>query len=140
MRMKLRIGTSLALGLILSGCTFGASGPRTTIDLTMTDFNFVPNSFTVPAGELITLQVTNSGAVTHDLMIMKLGQELVANSHVGAAQHAEAFWEGAPLESGKTFTGTFVSPSIPGEYQVICGIAGHFEAGMTAKMIVVAAP
>ena len=43
------------------------------ISVTMTDFAFTPNSFTVPAGEEITFQATNNGAVNHSFAIMQPG-------------------------------------------------------------------
>ena len=52
----------VAISLALASCG-GSSAPTTTIDVTMTDFQFSPSAFTVPAGEQITLKSTNSGAV-----------------------------------------------------------------------------
>jgi uncharacterized cupredoxin-like copper-binding protein len=106
----------------------------------MTDFAFLPNALTVPAGEEITLTLTNSGAVAHDLMIMKLGQEISATGHVGPDEHANVFWEQELLEAGETVKSTFTAPTEPGEYQIVCGVAGHLQAGMQARLIVVAAP
>ena len=123
---------------ILSAC--GAGGPSTSISLTMTDFTFLPNTLTVPAGEEITLTVTNSGAVAHDFMIMKLGHAVGGNGHVGEAEHANVYWEQEQLEAGRTLQSKFTAPSEPGEYQIVCGVAGHFEAGMSGKLIVVDTP
>ena len=105
----------------------------------MTDFAFAPNTLTVPSGQMITIRVTNNGAVAHDLMIMKLGQELTSHDHVDAETHARAYWEQEQLAAGETRTATFTAPAEPGEYQMICGVAGHLEAGMVGKLVVVGA-
>lgn len=132
-------GLSTLLIVILSAC--GASGgASTTLNLTMTDFAFVPNSLTVPAGKEITLNLTNSGAVAHDFMIMNLGQELNVQDHLDPEAHANAFWEQELLEAGQTVKSTFTAPSEPGEYQIVCGVAGHLQAGMQGRLIVVEAP
>jgi uncharacterized cupredoxin-like copper-binding protein len=128
-----------SLALILTACGAGG-GPSTSISLTMTDFTFLPNTLTVPAGKEITMSVTNGGAVAHDFMIMKLGHEVSGNGHVGAAEHANVYWEHEMLEAGQTQQTKFTAPNEPGEYQIVCGVAGHFEAGMVGKLIVVDAP
>jgi len=125
--------------MILSACGPGG-GPSTSLQLTMTDFAFTPNSLSVPSGKEITIRVTNNGAVAHDLMIMMLGSELVSGDHAGSQAHANAYWEQELLAPGTMKESTFVAPSEPGEYQIICGVAGHLEAGMTGKLVVVAAP
>jgi uncharacterized cupredoxin-like copper-binding protein len=132
------LSTAISLCLILSGCAPAAAS--TNVSLTMTDFSFLPNTITVPAGQEITIDVTNSGAVAHDLMIMKAGYELVANQHVHAEDHGNAFWEQELLDPGHKLSSTFMAPSTPGEYQIVCGVAGHFEAGMVGRLIVVASP
>jgi len=124
---------------MLSAC--GASGrPATSISVTMTDFTFLPNTLTVPAGQEITLSVTNSGAVAHDFMIMKLGYQIDSHGHFGQEEHANVYWEQEQLEAGARLDSKFTSPTEPGEYQIVCGVAGHVEAGMVGKLIVVPAP
>ncbi|MFH1185391.1 MAG: cupredoxin domain-containing protein [Chloroflexota bacterium] len=129
----------IAVALILSGCV-GSGRPATSISLTMTDFTFLPNTLTVPMGEEITLLVTNNGAVAHSFMIMKLGYEIGNHGHVGQEEQANAYWDQEQLEAGETTQSTFTAPLEAGEYQIVCGVAGHLEAGMVGKLIVVATP
>ena len=68
---KKLLALSLMLVFLLASC--GGSAPSSTIDVTLTDFSFTPNAFTVPAGQEITLNITNNGAVVHNFIIMKLG-------------------------------------------------------------------
>jgi len=139
--MRIHNATTIiaALTLILSACA-GSGAPSTSISLRMTDFSFLPNTLTVPAGQEITIAVTNAGAVAHDFMIMQLGHDISGDGHVGVEEHANVYWEQVQLDAGETLKSTFTAPSEPGEYQIVCGVAGHLEAGMVGKLIVVAGP
>lgn len=127
------IVTVFGLSLILSAC--GAGGPATTIDVTMTDFHFEPMEFTVPAGQEITVNATNNGAVEHEFVIFNLGTN--AGDKFGDEDEGNIYWE-VEVQPGQTAATTFTAPSEPGEYYVTCGIEGHLEAGMSAKLTVVA--
>ncbi len=122
-----------AAALILSAC--GGGGPSTTINVTMTDFHFEPAEFTVPAGQEITLNATNNGAVEHEFVIFKLGTD--AGEKFGDEDEENIYWE-VEVMPGQSVTATFTAPSEPGEYFVTCGIEGHLEAGMSGKLIVAA--
>jgi uncharacterized cupredoxin-like copper-binding protein len=121
------------LTLFLSAC--GAGGPSTTINVTMTDFHFEPTEFTVPAGQEITINATNNGAVLHEFVIFKLGMD--AGEKFGDEDEENIYWE-VEVEPGQSSTMTFTAPTDPGEYYVTCGIEGHLEAGMNGKLTVVA--
>ncbi len=122
----------LGMSLILTAC---GGGPTTTPSVDMIDFAFEPTDITVPAGQEITMTLTNSGAVEHEFVIMKFGQTV--GEDFGDEDEGNIYWE-AEVEAGKTDTVTFTAPTEPGEYQVVCGIEGHFVAGMVGKLIVVA--
>jgi len=47
-----------------------------------------------------------------------------------------AFLVDQDIDDGASATVVFAAPTKPGEYEVVCGVAGHMEAGMTAKLIV----
>jgi uncharacterized cupredoxin-like copper-binding protein len=130
---KLVILFALGLLPVLGAC--GGGGPSTSIHVTMTDFAFTPNTFTVPAGAQITFAAANNGAVQHDFIIMKRGYQ-VDNQFTDADQ-ANVYWQKLQIGAGDSVTDSFTAPSEPGEYQIVCGITGHFQAGMVAKLIVV---
>jgi uncharacterized cupredoxin-like copper-binding protein len=121
------------LSLTLSAC--GAAGPSSTINVTMTDFQFTPKEFTIPAGQEITVDVVNNGAVIHEFVIMKSGQTV--GDKFDDEDEANIYWE-VELQPGASTTATFTAPADPGDYQLVCGTAGHLEAGMIGKIIVVA--
>jgi uncharacterized cupredoxin-like copper-binding protein len=66
---------------------------------------------------------------------MKFGTEV--GTDFDDEDKPNVYWE-AEVEPGTSGTFTFTAPGEPGEYQVVCGVAGHYLAGMVAKLIVVA--
>ena len=126
----------LTLGflLVLTACGGGNSAPSTSINVTLTDFQFTPNVFTIPAGAQIAFTAVNNGADEHSFIIMQLGKDV--KLHFTDADMQNAYWKKLAIEPGQTVTDTFTAPSQPGTYQIVCGMPGHFEAGMVAKLIV----
>ena len=124
----------LFLSLALAAC--GGAGPSTTINVALTDFQFLPNQFTVPAGQEITLKISNTGAVVHNFIVMKLGTS--AGEAFDDEDKTNVYWEEIDIQPGGDISTTFTAPSEPGEYQVVCKTAGHIASGMIAKLIVVA--
>jgi plastocyanin len=124
---------SIMLSLVLTSC--GGGGPSTTIDVTMTDFQFQPSQFIVPAGQEITFNSTNTGAVVHNFVLMKLGT--TAGDIFDEEDAPNVYWEVEIQPGGSTNT-SFTAPTDPGEYEVVCRTEGHIISGMSAKLIVVA--
>jgi len=137
--MKKLIGLfiTIILSLALGACSGGNSGSvSTSVNITMTDFQFTPNTFTVPAGQKIAFTATNNGSVEHSFVIMKLGSDLTTNFN--DQDQANVYWEKTVIQPGQSVTDSFTAPSEPGTYQIVCAVPGHFEAGMIAKLVVVA--
>lgn len=129
------ISLFLAFTLVLTGCGGDTSGgASTSVKVQLADFTFTPNSFTVPAGREITIELTNTGVVEHELVIMKFGREV--SPPFDDDDEDNIYWE-AELEPGESKTLTFTAPSEPGAYQLSCGTPGHHEAGMTGTLTVV---
>ncbi len=122
----------IALGL------WGCGGPSNSIHVIMTDFAFTPNSFTVPAGQPISVEFTNNGAATHSFIIMKQGVQV--QGHFTDADKPNVYWEEAAVPAGQSAKATFTAPTEPGQYQVLCGVPAHFESGMVATLVVVKSP
>ena len=129
----IRVFRLAIVSLLLAAC--GPAAPKTSFTVTMTDFAFSPNVFTVPAGAEITVKGYHDGAVAHDFIIMNLGTS--AGDTFDEADRVNVYWE-FKLQPGGSATVTFTAPSAPGEYQIVCGTPGHLQAGMLAKLIVVA--
>lgn len=132
---KIYIIVALLCSLMLVSCG-GASSPTTNLDVTMTDFQFQPNQYTVPAGQEITLNSANNGAVVHNFVIMKLGTS--AGAMFDEEDAPNVYWE-VELQPGGSTTTSFTAPTEPGEYEVVCRTEGHIASGMTGKLTVVPA-
>ncbi len=118
--------------LLLGACKQNAASTNITVD--MTDFAFTPNQHIVPASQEITLQIQHDGTVEHDFIIMKYGTEVGA--HFNEEDLVNVYWQ-IKIQPGESQTVTFTAPSEPGTYQIVCGMAGHVEAGMVGQMEVV---
>ncbi len=121
---------AFALSLLLTAC--GGNSP--TINVTITDYAYSPNTFTVPAGAQVKLNATNKGLVEHEFAIMKKGTSVTPP--FGDKDEGNIFWELDEIGAGTTKSATFTAPTEPGEYEVICGLAGHIEKGMVGTLIV----
>ena len=82
---------------------------------------FVPDSFTVKAGQTVCVELTNNGVLIHDFVVRDGDKETRVE-----------------LSGGKHGVALFTAPAVPGEYEFACIVPGHTEAGMKGVMRVVA--
>jgi uncharacterized cupredoxin-like copper-binding protein len=129
------IMAAVLFSLLLVSCG-GVGGASTTIDVKMTDFQFQPNQFTVPAGQEIMFRSSNNGAVVHNFVIMKLGTS--AGPMFDDEDIPNVYWQ-VELVPGASTETSFTAPPEPGDYEVVCKTEGHIASGMTGKLIVVPA-
>jgi uncharacterized cupredoxin-like copper-binding protein len=116
--------------LFLNACS-GQSQPSTELKVDMTDFAFTPSQYIIPAGKEITLQIQHNGTVEHDFIIMKYGTEV--GGHFNEEDQPNVYWQ-IKVQPGESQTVTFTAPDQPGTYQIVCGMAGHVEAGMIGNL------
>jgi plastocyanin len=138
---KLGVLLSLVLlfSLVLAACggTSGSGGSSSgsggaTLNVTMTDFKFNPATYNVTAGQQVTVNLKNTGSVAHTWTVMKTP---ISGSYTDA-NASDVLFNSDQVQAGGSKTVTFTAPSTPGDYQVICTVPGHFEAGMVAHLIV----
>ena len=127
MRRTSLITAALALAsLTLAACN-GDNGAdpadaTTNIEVLGTDgLAFEPDSFVVPAGQEVTVELTSEPGNEHDLVI-----EDVNGTDIDVV-HADP---------GETATGTFTIDDA-GTYEFVCTVPGHREAGMVGTLEVV---
>lgn len=121
---------SIALMTLLVGACGGEDATDSSLDVVATDFEFAPASYKIEANTEIPLTFTNDGSIEHEWVIMESPIE-------DEGEFAEDLvkWE-EEAEPGESKTATI--PALePGTYQIICGIQGHFAAGMKAELEVV---
>ena len=123
----------LLASLPLANC--GRSQPTTSLKGSMTDFAYNPNQFVVPAGREITLDIVNNGSVVHNFILIKAGAS--AGHSFDERDERNIYWK-IELAPGQSVSTSFTSPSEPGEYLIVCSTPGHYQAGMTGKLVVVA--
>lgn len=101
----------------------GARGlqPDGTYIIVGTEFAFEPDTIEIPVNEEAVIEFRNLGTVDHDLVIEEFG---VATGSMR-------------IGSKKTVRFT---PTEIGEFDLICSIPGHPEAGMTGTVSVVESP
>jgi plastocyanin len=126
------LGVLMVLSMVLVACGGSSSGgTSTTVKVTMTDFAYDPNTITVSAGKDVNITLVNNGSVAHNFVVMN---KPVTGSFTDADK-ANVFWQ-KDVPAGQTVTDKFTAPTTPGNYQVVCAVAGHFEAGMVATLVV----
>lgn len=126
-------GLLMVVSLGLAGCARATGGASTALSVELTDFAFKPATFTVPAGQEITVTVTNKGATVHEFVIMKTG--IKVTPPFGDKDEGNIYWEIDDVQPGQTKTGKFTAPG-PGTYQIVCGTPRHIEMGMVGTLAV----
>jgi plastocyanin len=129
----LAVMVMLIAALLLAACGGQEGGKTAEIKVDMKEFTFEPASVTVPAGAEVKLNLTNNGTLEHSWVIML--QDKPATAPFDAEDEANIYWQ-AKLEAGDSSTLTFAAPSEAGEYELVCGIPAHLEAGMIGTLIV----
>ena len=109
--------------LFLTACGGGgtpaAAGVR-EFKITATDFKYEPADQTFKPAEKLKVTMQNKGAVDHTWVLQGTdGSELVK----------------LEVKAGATASKEFTAPAA-GTYNIVCDIAGHKEAGMSAKATV----
>lgn len=130
----------LAVLTVACGGDDDDDGASTEIEATMADFSFTPTEWTVAAGEEITIELTNDGAVEHEWVILQPGVRISSEAELPETEEELladfVYWEDE-VEPGESKSVAFTAPEA-GSYQIICAIETHFNAGMTGTLTAVA--
>jgi plastocyanin len=113
----------LVVGLLTAAMGGGAVHAQQTVVLTASEFQFVPATITVPAGQPVTIQLTNRGQVPHNLHIEGPGVvfELVPG--------------GINVAPGQTTSRTLTFTTA-GVYTFWCPVGNHRQTGMAGMLSV----
>ena len=147
---KLLAGLVLVIALAAAGCGGdGEAEPASesdspaaeTISVVMHDIYYGDNNdnaenpptWTVTSGAEVTINMDNQGALQHNWAIVKKDEEVP--TPFDAEQHGDILlFSSTLLDGGATASDTFTAPE-PGEYTIICTVAGHYPA-MQGRLIV----
>ena len=133
---KTLLAVLVILALTAVACSGGGGGASTELAATVKEFQFTPSTWTVPAGQQITIDVTNQGTTTHEWVLLQPGVTITSEDDLPETEEellANFVYVEEEVEVGETKTLTFEAPPA-GTYQVICAIEGHFNAGMEGTL------
>lgn len=106
----------------------------TEVDVEMVDIDYSVDQLQATAGEALTINFSNTGALEHDFAIESEGF-----SNTSASGGEDLSGQDYPirylLQPGEEGSFTF-TPSEAGEYDFFCSIPGHREAGMAGTLTV----
>jgi len=130
---------AMILAALLAACGGGASATPRPVNKTinMHEFQYDPTEIDAEPGAEVTLTLDNTGALIHSMYIMAAGY--TAEAPFDEEDEPHALWH-ITVEPGATGTLTFTAPSEPGTYQIVCGVPGHLEVGMTGTLVVTSVP
>lgn len=107
----------------------GAEG-STSIEAAAAEYAFSPDSWTVPAGEEFTIELSNEGSIQHEWAVLKAGEEIASEDEF---TEDKVLFEVEAIPAGESTTESFTIDDA-GTHQVICAIEGHFDAGMEGTL------
>lgn len=94
--------------------------PTPNISAELKEFQFTPSNWTVPAGEEITIDLTNAGSVDHEWVILKNGVNISSEADLPETEEELladfVYWE-EEVAAGDSATFTFTAPEA-GTYQI----------------------
>jgi uncharacterized cupredoxin-like copper-binding protein len=101
---------------------------------------------TVPHGT-VSFLVTNAGSINHEMVLLPLtGSQAAGTRPVGGdAKIDEAGSLGEASKTGGAGAGEGIQPGasswmtvtlVPGRYELVCNLAGHYTAGMSTELTV----
>lgn len=148
MKKYLPVFVLIVLALTLAACGGNSSeeaadegASNVTLDVVENDIYFGdandnvnnPPTWNVSAGSEVTVNITNNGALEHNFAIIQQG-ESVPNPFVEADSGDIILQDSGLTQPGESATFSFTAPD-PGEYQVICTVAGHYPL-MQGRLVV----
>ncbi len=125
MRKLLLIAVLVAA--VLAAC---GGGGATEFTVNAKDTLFEPDSWSVAAGQTLTMTFVNEGFLEHEFLIVKQGEEIEAMSEWDVSK--QLYTTGSV--SGQTQGQYQLQVDEPGTYQVICTIDNHFDGGMAGTL------
>lgn len=138
MTRGLLIAAAAVLTVSLAACAGGAGGARTVAVRMTDDMRYDPAEYDFFAGQTVRFEVTNAGSLRHEFFV----GDVAAHE-----EHAEEMRSMAGSEMGHDEpTGVSVEPGqtelieitfdAAGNLMAGCHEPGHFEAGMSAPIVI----
>jgi uncharacterized cupredoxin-like copper-binding protein len=117
------------------GIAGDAAAAKRTIEITMSDaMRFTPSTIEVKQGEVVKFVIRNGGKMMHELVIgtkKELDEHAALMLKFPNMEHDEPYM--AHVAAGKK-SDLIWNFNRPGEFDIACLIAGHYQAGMFGKI------
>ncbi|MDH3706399.1 MAG: plastocyanin/azurin family copper-binding protein, partial [Acidimicrobiia bacterium] len=109
----------------------GAAPAAPSDDVTVAggEFFFDPESVLVPADTDVRIELVNEGNLDHNWTVLEAGVTIAAEDEF---DESTVVAQVGDVVAGESAEGSFTFA--PGQYQVICTIAGHFSGGMRGTL------
>ena len=118
------------LAIIASACGGGAA-PAGTIKVTATDMKIESNYTTFKVGVPYHFEVTNNGAIPHEVMLIQpIEGGTMTMEDMDAMARGMAEEEDLGAGATASFDYTFTSADVGAPLELSCHVEGHYEAGM----------
>lgn len=142
---RLAVVLLIVLAVVLAACSSAEPTPMPVAELSLaaTDIAYDKTRLEVMAGQPVKLTLRNEGALEHDFSIMEVphtGEVMAEEGEHGMGGHDMSNMAIDPEihvapPVGESLSVEF-TPSTPGEYEYLCTVAGHKEAGMVGILVV----
>jgi len=107
-----------------------------TVTIELSEFAFTPKDITLEAGQPYVLEVINRGTVKHEFTAGAFFRTVATRKAETAESEVKVpFFTEIEVFAGKSVE-IFLIPLIPGIYDLVCEIEGHYEAGMFGTITV----
>ena len=123
------VAVAIANGEDGAGGTAAPVTPSDDVTVAGGEFYFEPESVLVVADAEVRVELVNEGNLDHNWTVLEAGETVASEDEIEGASVLAEIGDVLPGESGE---GTFTFA--PGQYQVICTIAGHFSGGMRGTL------
>lgn len=144
----------LPLLLLTTLCVTHAAAPA-SMSVNMSEMKFTPSTLTLKAGQKVTITITNTGKVVHELQAYVKPKTAPKNEAAWDAYMQQyTMWLGTKnlslTKNGKAVKGSFFeveldpgqkgvltfTPGKAGVYELACHKPGHYESGMKGTITV----
>ena len=107
-----------------------------TVTIALSEFAFTPNDIVLEAGKPYIIEVVNEGTVKHEFTAGAFFRTVAQRKAETAESEVKVpYFTEIEVFAGKTVD-LYLIPLIPGTYDLVCEIEGHFEAGMFGTITV----
>ncbi len=112
---------------------------KKTVTIELSEFAFTPKDITLEAGQPYILELVNVGDVKHEFTAEDFFRTVATRKTETAESEVKVpYFTEIEVFAGKSVE-LFLIPLIPGTYDLVCEIEGHYEAGMFGTITVTGA-